>query len=223
MQALRRNHEADMSDSLPSKEWFTPWRAAGLAVYDTRGQLVAHTGITGNRSMQGEQLERMAAMIADAVNAHSSDEPLVRPNGHDDARERIALRVREIEIICDEFGYDPHEYLADCEIDSPTPPPSADLLQRFEILLSAAENCAVSCTDIDNARYGHNEPGQNGMPKRDLPIITVTAKVRHLEELNSAIERARAVLTKGVKCDCQCAEYGIHNDKCSAAGEEESR
>jgi hypothetical protein len=60
---------------ISSKEWFTPWRAAGLAVYDTRGQLVAHTGITGNRSMQGEQLERMAAMIADAVNAHSSAEP----------------------------------------------------------------------------------------------------------------------------------------------------
>lgn len=52
-----------------SKEWFTPWKASGFAVYDTRNQLVVHVGITGNRSMPGAQLERMAEMIADVVNS----------------------------------------------------------------------------------------------------------------------------------------------------------
>lgn len=67
------------SEKAPSKEWNMPWRAEGLAVYDSRNQLVAHTGITGNRSMPGEQLERMAAMIADAVNAYSAPEPATAP------------------------------------------------------------------------------------------------------------------------------------------------
>lgn len=65
-----------MTDTpVPSKEWNTPWRASELAVYDVNGELVAHTGITGNRSMPGEQLERMATMIAKAVNAYSAGEP----------------------------------------------------------------------------------------------------------------------------------------------------
>lgn len=58
-----------------SKEWNAPWRASGFAVYDAKGTLVAHTGITGNRSMPGAQLERMATMIAKAVNAYSVNEP----------------------------------------------------------------------------------------------------------------------------------------------------
>lgn len=66
-----------MSDAtpVPSNQWNTPWRASGFAVYDTSGNLVAHTGITGNRSMHGKQLELMAAMIAEAVNAYSAGEP----------------------------------------------------------------------------------------------------------------------------------------------------
>jgi ribA/ribD-fused uncharacterized protein len=65
-----------MTTQAPSNQWNTPWRASGFAVYDTSGNLVAHTGITGNRSMHGKQLELMAAMIAEAVNAYSSHEPL---------------------------------------------------------------------------------------------------------------------------------------------------
>lgn len=61
------------NEHLTSNEWFTPWRAEGLAVYDARGELVAHTGITGNCSMQGAQLERMAQMIADAVNGAADE------------------------------------------------------------------------------------------------------------------------------------------------------
>lgn len=57
-------------------EWFKPWRASGLAIYDSRGELVAHTGITGNRSMPGEQLELMAEMIAEAVNTAHEPIPL---------------------------------------------------------------------------------------------------------------------------------------------------
>lgn len=64
-----------MNEQVPSNQWNTPWRASGFAVYDTIGNLVAHTGITGNRSMHGKQLELMAAMIAEAVNAYSAHEP----------------------------------------------------------------------------------------------------------------------------------------------------
>lgn len=69
-----------------SNEWNTPWRASGLAVYDANGTLVAHTGITGNRSMPGDQLQRMAAMIAETVN-RASGEP--RPAA---SKENVALR-----------------------------------------------------------------------------------------------------------------------------------
>lgn len=77
-----------MSDATqqPSNQWNTPWRASGFAVYDTSGNLVAHTGITGNRSMHGKQLEMMAAMIAEAVNAYSAGEPraeLPKPINYD--------------------------------------------------------------------------------------------------------------------------------------------
>lgn len=65
------------TEQVPSNQWNTPWRASGFAVYDTSGNLVAHTGITGNRSMHGKQLELMAAMIAEAVNAYSAGEPPV--------------------------------------------------------------------------------------------------------------------------------------------------
>lgn len=68
-----------MTEQAPSNQWNTPWRASGFAVYDTSGNLVAHTGITGNRSMHGKQLEMMAAMIAEAVNAYSAGEPPAVP------------------------------------------------------------------------------------------------------------------------------------------------
>lgn len=56
-----------------SNEWNRPWHASGLAVYDADGQLVLHTGITGNRTMTGEQLEKMATMAAAAVNDYGRD------------------------------------------------------------------------------------------------------------------------------------------------------
>jgi hypothetical protein len=35
------------------------------------------------------------------------------PKGHDEAKARIARHVLCIEMICDEFGYDPNEWLAE--------------------------------------------------------------------------------------------------------------
>lgn len=44
----------------------------------------------------------------------------VRPNGPEDAQVCIAAAVREIEIICDEFGFDPVQWLMpDLENDMP--------------------------------------------------------------------------------------------------------
>lgn len=52
--------------------------------------------------------------LVDAVDAIKSamPAPLERPAGHHYARQRIAKAVHQIQVICDEFGYDPCEWLA---------------------------------------------------------------------------------------------------------------
>ena len=53
-----------------------------------------------------------------------SDKPdrFIRPHDADDAKERIKAAVREIQIICDEFGFDPCEWLNDDTAQGDRPP-----------------------------------------------------------------------------------------------------
>lgn len=63
------------------EKWPCPkvgWRASGFAVYEPSGELVAHTGVLGNR-LTSEQNEAHARLIAGAVNAYSRLEPLQAP------------------------------------------------------------------------------------------------------------------------------------------------
>lgn len=43
--------------------------------------------------------------------------------GHEEAQQSIAQHVREIEILCDQFGYDPQEWLAERQEARVSPSP----------------------------------------------------------------------------------------------------
>lgn len=132
-------------DTRTSNQWNTPWRASGFAVYDTSGNLVAHTGITGNRSMHGKQLELMAAMIAEAVNAYSAGEPpgeCSRCQGSG-----------EVRAMTQEHGPDDYEFDAECPeckgvgVVSRTAQPPAESLKD---LISDSCLCADGLCDACN-------------------------------------------------------------------------
>lgn len=57
------------------------------------------------------RIEALLNEAADALSAPSATVPA--PDGHDDATARIEKLVREIEIICDHFGYDESQWLAE--------------------------------------------------------------------------------------------------------------
>lgn len=64
-----------------------------------------------------------SAILAKRIDAHlSRAESKEQPEGtHEWAKARINDFVREIEIICDSFGYDPFEFLADNEVSKEQP------------------------------------------------------------------------------------------------------
>lgn len=55
---------------------------------------------------------------------------LMRPKGHTEAQDRIARLVHEVEAICDEFGYDPTEWIATDEDGTTQPPPVDEAFLR---------------------------------------------------------------------------------------------
>lgn len=50
------------------------------------------------------------------------DDRMQRPHDADCARSRIEAAVREVQIICDEFGFDPYEWLNDETAQGERPP-----------------------------------------------------------------------------------------------------
>jgi hypothetical protein len=53
--------------------------------------------------------ENISLAFREAVDYHR----LMFPATHDEAQQAIARMVRQIQIICDEYGYDPTEWLND--------------------------------------------------------------------------------------------------------------
>lgn len=194
-----------MVEQLTSNQWNTPWRASGFAVYDTSGNLVAHTGITGNRSMHGKQLEMMAAMIAEAVNAYSASEPetkncrCVRPKLYRDST------------VCESCGYPPraaHEppeahwlWVAGlaCQIWAPTEYDEGEIRWRvrshggyhygdtLQAALEAFWESEIRSRDLDGHPLEATPPASSQPPE---------------------VERLRAALKK----------YGRHQRDCYVAG-----
>ena len=97
------------------------------------------------------------AVIADIEADFVHDSPrseIERPKDFDAALERIDAACREVQILCDEFGIDPYEYLAD---DEPQSPPTET---RQSILEEAAKVCDAYvggiCEDEGNGGVSHD-------------------------------------------------------------------
>lgn len=58
--------------------------------------------------------------------ALSAERAIYHPTGHDDAKQRLGELVREIEMICDAFGYDPYEWLVAASDDERVPSASGE-------------------------------------------------------------------------------------------------